>query len=130
MGFWHKVKEEIDFTGITRKTMSFETGIPVQTINRAIERDSRPYLEEALKIAKFFNKPVEYFLEEAITLTSEKNLTEQEKTDEIKNQLNLYRKYHDLIQNCEFINESKQNAVKQLAQNLAQEEPSYTSSKK
>lgn len=129
MGFWKKVKEEIDYTGTNRKTLASETGINIQTINRAIERDSRPYLEEALTIAKFFNKSIEYFLDKPITLKSEKNSSATKNFMEEQKQLYLYRKYHELILNCEKIADGKQNVIKHLAQTLAEEEPSYTSSK-
>ena len=84
MGFWKKVDEEIKFSGtITRKTIAAETGINIQTINRAIERDSKIYVEEAFKVAKVFNKPVEYFLENS----SFNNSISNEIKDETNNQL-------------------------------------------
>lgn len=114
MGFWQKVEEEIKFSGtITRKTISIETGIKLQTINRAIERDSKIYVEEALKVAKVFGKDVEYFLNQ--NSDSESSSTQQE----INNQLYLYSKHQQLISDCENLSENDIHAVNQLAYTLS-----------
>lgn len=118
MGFWKKVDEEIKFSGtITRKTIAAETGINIQTINRAIERDSKIYVEEALKVAKVFNKPVEYFLES--------QFIENSLSDKTKNELYLYSKHQKLISDCESLSENDYRAVNLLASTLAQKIPSY-----
>lgn len=122
MGFWKKVDEEIKFSGtITRKTIATETGINIQTINRAIERDSKIYVEEALKVAKVFNKPVEYFLESQVI---ENSLSDKTK-NETNSQLYLYSKHQKLISNCESLSENDYRAVNLLASTLAQKIPSY-----
>lgn len=118
MGFWKKVDEEIKFSGtITRKTIAAETGINIQTINRAIERDSKIYVEEAFKVAKVFNKPVKYFLEG--------QFIENSLCDETNSQLYLYSKHQKLISNCESLSENDYRAVTLLASTLAQKSPSY-----
>ncbi|MCQ2601499.1 MAG: helix-turn-helix transcriptional regulator [Treponema sp.] len=122
MGFWKKVDEEIKFSGtITRKTIAAETGINIQTINRAIERDSKIYVEEAFKVAKVFGKPVEYFLEGQFI---ENSLCDKTK-DETNSQLYLYSKHQKLISNCESLSENDYRAVTLLASTLAQKSPSY-----
>ena len=127
MGFWKNVKQELDYTGATRKDLAFETGISVQTINRAIERDSRPYLEDALKVARFFKKEVTYFIDSPLFLKSEQNTPNIIKLEEDKSNLALYRKYHTLISYCEKLPTSKSDALQQLAQSLAEDEASYSS---
>lgn len=118
MGFWKKVDEEIKFSGtITRKTIAAETGINIQTINRAIERDSKIYVEEAFKVAKVFNKPVEYFLES--------QFIENSLSDKTKDELYLYSKHQKLISDCESLSENDYRAVTLLASTLAQKSPSY-----
>lgn len=122
MGFWKKVDEEIKFSGtITRKTIAAETGINIQTINRAIERDSKIYVEEAFKVAKVFGKPVVYFLEDQFI---ENSLSDKTK-DETNSQLYLYSKHQKLISNCESLSENDYRAVNLLASTLAQKIPSY-----
>lgn len=118
MGFWKKVDEEIKFSGtITRKTIAAMTGINIQTINRAIERDSKIYVEEAFKVAKVFNKPVEYFLES--------QFIENSLSDKTKDELYLYSKHQKLISDCESLSENDYRAVTLLASTLAQKSPSY-----
>lgn len=118
MGFWKKVDEEIKFSGtITRKTIAAVTGINIQTINRAIERDSKIYVEEAFKVAKVFNKPVEYFLES--------QFIENSLSDKTKDELYLYSKHQKLLSDCESLSENDYRAVTLLASTLAQKSPSY-----
>ena len=118
MGFWKKVDEEIKFSGtITRKTIKAVTGINIQTINRAIERDSKIYVEEAFKVAKVFNKPVEYFLES--------QFIENSLSDKTKDELYLYSKHQKLISDCESLSENDYRTVTLLASTLAQKSPSY-----
>lgn len=118
MGFWKKVDEEIKFSGtITRKTIAAVTGINIQTINRAIERDSKIYVEEAFKVAKVFGKPVEYFLEG--------QFIENSLCDKTKDELYLYSKHQKLISDCESLSENDYRAVTLLASTLAQKSPSY-----
>ena len=118
MGFWKKVDEEIKFSGtITRKTIAAVTGINIQTINRAIERDSKIYVKEAFKVAKVFNKPVEYFLES--------QFIENSLSDKTKDELYLYSKHQKLISDCESLSENDYRAVTLLASTLAQKSPSY-----
>ncbi len=121
MGFWQNVDKEIQYLGtVNRKTLSFATGIPVQTINRAIQRDSRVYLDDALKVAAALNRPVEYFL----NIYEPANQTES-KTFE-KNPLQLYSKHKKLISDCEFLSESDIKVVNQVAHTLAEKTDGYT----
>lgn len=117
MGFWKNVEKEIEFSGsITRKVIASETGLNIQTINRAIERDSRVYVEDALKVAMVFGKPVDYFLDEEISI---KSTTPKDADNETNNQLFLYSKHQKLISDCELLSENDMNAVNILANTLA-----------
>ncbi len=123
MGFWINVIRELDYRGINRKTLAYETGVSLQTINRAVKRDSRVFLDDALKIAKYLQKPVEYFLDEPIRLTNGK---ESPLKTEINEQLHLYSKYSKVISNCENLDPTDCKAVIQLAQTLAEKKPKYS----
>lgn len=63
MGFWKKVGEELEFRGISRKELSVKSGVPMTTINRALERDSNPFATDALRIANTLCIPLEDLLE-------------------------------------------------------------------
>lgn len=62
MGFWKNVEKEIEFRCVTRKELSFLSNVPMTTINRAIERDSRVFAEDALRIARALGVSVEFLL--------------------------------------------------------------------
>lgn len=122
MGFWKNVEKEIEFSeSITRKVIAYETGINIQTINRAIERDSRAYVEDAIKVAKVFGKPVTYFLDEKITCNSSSS---NDSNIETNCQLYLYSKYQKLISHCESLSDIDMRAITLLANTLAQKSTS------
>jgi len=114
MGFWKTVDEYLIFKEISRKDLSNSTGIKVQTINRAIQRDSEPTLIDGLKICHYLNLNPEQIIDLPLRIQSDSSITSEE-----KGQLHLYRKYNKLIQYCEQLSESQQNAICQLAKNLA-----------
>lgn len=62
MGFWNKVREELEFRGISRKELSAKSGVPMTTLNRALERDSNPFAADALRVANTLNIPLEKLL--------------------------------------------------------------------
>lgn len=63
MGFWNKVREELEFRGISRKELSAKSGVPMTTLNRALERDSNPFAADALRVANTLNIPLEKLLD-------------------------------------------------------------------
>ena len=125
MGFWKNVDEYLKFKGIPRKELAIGTGIKVQTIDRAIQRDSDAKFAEGLKVCKYLNVPFEEFLGSEAVLPNDRKTDSQK---EIKEQLNLYRKYHELIRYCEFLPSNQRQSVIQLAKSLAEAIPSYTPS--
>ena len=125
MGFWKNVDGYLKFKGIPRKELAIGTGIKVQTIDRAIQRDSDAKFADGLRVCKYLNVPFEEFLGSEAVLPSDRKTDSQK---EIKEQLNLYRKYHDLITNCEHLPEYHLKTVNQLAQSLAESIPPYTPS--
>lgn len=122
MGFWKNVDNYLKFRGIPRKELAIGTGIKSQTIDRAIQRDSEPKFIEGLKICRFLNVSFEEFLDTPITTSKDFDTNTQIET---KKQVNLYRKYHDLIQYCENLPDYQQASVRQLAQTLAESAPLY-----
>ncbi|MCQ2577407.1 MAG: helix-turn-helix transcriptional regulator [Treponema sp.] len=127
MGFWKNVDAYLNFRGIPRKELAIGTGIKSQTIDRAIQRDSEPKFSEGLKVCRYLNVSVDEFIGAAAFLQNNNN---PDNRIEVQKQINLYRKYHDLIANCELLSEERQKTVKQLVQSLAEAEPSYKSLKK
>lgn len=126
MGFWKNVDEYLKFKGIPRKELAIGTGIKVQTIDRAIQRDSDAKFADGLKVCKYLNVSFEEFLgSEAVLPNDKKSDSQMEKNEQII----LYRKYHELIQYCESLPTYQQQSVRQLAQNLAESAPDYKPSR-
>jgi len=76
--------------------------------------NSYPSIELVFRIAKALSiHPADLFLRDA-SKTQDRD---------------LYVKYHELINNCEFLPEQQQNTVRQLVQSLADSAPLYKKSK-
>ncbi len=52
----------MEFRGISRKELSAKSGVPMTTLNRALERDSNPFATDALRVANTLNIPLEKLL--------------------------------------------------------------------
>lgn len=122
MGFWKKVDDYLKYKDIPRKELAIGTGIKSQTIDRAIQRDSDVKFSDGLKVCKYLNVSYEEFLESEAVMPNNRKSDSQ---TEIKEQINLYRKYHELIQYCESLPANQQQTVRQLAQSLAEAAPEY-----
>lgn len=103
MSFWKKVCYELDFQNISRKELAYKIDVPVATINRAIERNSNPYAIDALRISKVLGVSLEYLLEMPQSQDNEENYLQNE-----NKQLELYKKYHTVINILESLSPNKQ----------------------
>ena len=63
MNFWEKVDAELKYLGKTRKELAAYVEIDVANISFGIKRNSIPYADTALKVAKFLGVSLEYLLE-------------------------------------------------------------------
>ena len=114
MSFWKKVCFELDYQSISRKELAYKIGVPVATINRAIERDSQPYAIDALRVSKVLNVSLEYLLDLPET-KSDGNIT----TSEESHQIELFKKYHSIIKVLDDLSQDKQKeAIKLIKQIL------------
>lgn len=111
MSFWKKVCYELDFQNISRKELAYKIDVPVATINRAIERNSNPYAIDALRISKVLGVSLEYLLEMPQSENKETDLSQNE-----NQQLELYKKYHTVIQTLESLPLSKQKTALKIVE--------------
>ena len=58
MGFWDNVLAELDYRGMTNKTLAEKAGFEASNIGRGIRLKSSPSADTAVKIAKILNKAV------------------------------------------------------------------------
>ena len=106
MGFWKRIESELDYRGLTRKELSAKSGVPMSTVNRAIERDSQPFAIDALRISKALNVSLEYLLD----LPELKNDKKASAEDE-SHQIELFKKYQSTIEALEDLSNDKQKEV-------------------
>ena len=91
--FWKNVNDELQYQGMSIKTLASLTGIPYTTITNGKNRpDSMPSADIALKISRVLNKPLERLLGEKAS---------PKRTDKSEQKLHLYKKYESLILNLE-----------------------------
>lgn len=63
MNFWEKVDNELKFLGKTRKELATAVGFDAANISFGIKRNSIPYADTALKVARFLGVSLDYLLD-------------------------------------------------------------------
>ena len=116
MSFWSNVSKELEYQGISRKELSYMVNIKEMTIHKAIERDSVPSADTAVRIAKALNVSLEYLLdmEESDTKSPKKKFTDSQATK-------LYRKYNRILNQLEKLSQKERTAVTLLVETLSQD---------
>ena len=107
MTFWENVDSELKYQNKTRKQLARELGFDPTTISKGISNGSIPQADMALKIANYLNVSLEYLLGFPEKSAS-KNAQETQK------QIQLYKKYHDLIEKAKNLNDRQLKAIVQL----------------
>ena len=107
MTFWENVDSELKYQNRTRKQLASELGFDPTTISKGISNGSIPQADMALKIANCLNVSLEYLLG-----LPEKSVSKN--AQETQKQIQLYKKYHDLIERAKRLDEKKLKAIVQL----------------
>ena len=118
MAFKENLKIELEYQDIKVKELAARSGISRRTIDQYLSSAAKmPSAENAVKIAAALGVSVEYLV---TGLENKKNVAESQndKAQEAE-QLRLYRKYHELILDCEKLSQKEQDAVRALARNLS-----------
>lgn len=111
--FWKNVNEELQYQGMSIKTLALLTGILYTTITNGKNRpDSIPAADIAIKISRVLNKPLERLLGEN---TSPKQINKSEE------KLHLYKKYEPLILNLEKCSPKMQDAFIRMVNTVISE---------
>lgn len=114
MSFWSNVDVELKFQGISRKELAYIINAKEITIHKAIERDSIPSAESALKIAKVLNVPLERLLDMEDFEVSDKS----KDSDLQKKAVKMYKKHGALLDKFESLSPKERLAVTQLIDTL------------
>lgn len=106
MQFWDRVKEELEFKGISQKEFANLLGLNVQSFRNSISLNRLPDLELAYKMAQELKQPLEYFINGDIFPPNNYHLP----TREIK-----------LLENYRKLSNKEKNSVDALVQSLSSE---------
>ena len=115
MSFWANVDTELKFQGISRKELSYKVNVKEITIHKAIERDSIPSADTALKISKVLNVSLEYLLDMKPVNPNSSN----KENDDTPKATKFYRKYNALLNQLEKLSQKEISAVTQLVETLS-----------
>lgn len=114
MSFWANVDLELKFQGISRKELSYKINVKEITIHKAIERDSVPSAETALKIARSLNVS----LESLLGMKEEVSSSKVKENIDLQKAAKMYKKYSLLMNQFEKLNKKERLAVTQLIDTL------------
>ena len=87
MNFWERVDSELKYLGKTRKELAAAVGIDAANISFGIKRNSVPYADTALKVARFLGVSLDYLLDMSES-TTQKSINPQ--ISEIENRLRRF----------------------------------------
>lgn len=118
--FWKNVNDELQYQGMTLKTLSILTGIPYTTITNGRNRpDSIPSADVAIKISKVLNKSLEWLLGESSVLP--KLSDDSASSNKSLQELNLYHKYERMISALELCSVRTQEAFINMSVAISEE---------
>lgn len=105
MGFWDNVLAELDYLGMSNRTLAKKAGFDPSNIGRGIRLKSSPSVETAVKIAEVLNVSVE-------------SLVYGKDFQNVKKQ-NMIQKYAQAIEKLESIPEKSRNSILLLIENVS-----------
>ena len=115
MAFWKNVDNELLYRNVSRKELSFLSGVSLSVINKGMQRDSDVMAETAVRIADTINVPLEQLLDlPAKTKKQNGGLIDFSRSDAL-----LYHKYRQCIQQLESLPADEKNAALQLISAMA-----------
>jgi transcriptional regulator with XRE-family HTH domain len=97
MGFWDNVVKELDYLGMTNKSLAEKCGFDASNIGRGIRLKSSPSVETAVKIAKSLGVSVEF-------------LVDGNESDQNTPQ-SLGKKYYKTLKNLDSLPEKQRNSI-------------------
>lgn len=112
MGFWDNVVIELDYLGMTNKSLAEKCGFDASNIGRGIKLGSAPSVETAVKIAKELNVSVEY-----LVTGKDPNL----KLKHNNNEIQLLHKYSSTLKDLDSLPDQARKPVISLIENLRDE---------
>lgn len=112
MGFWNNVLIELDYLGMTNKTLAEKCDFDASSIGRGVKFGSSPSVETAVKIAKELNVSVEYL----VTGSDSKNQS-KENLEEVR----LMHKYSSTIKALDSLPDKVRVPIIEMIKNFKDE---------
>ena len=112
MGFKENLKIELDYKVMKVKELAYLSGVNKRTIDQYLSSAAKmPSAENAVKIASALGVTVEY-------LITGKNEQSADPTADQQNQIRLYKKYFELINLAEKLNEQQLKSIENLMKTM------------
>lgn len=108
--FWDRVAEELEYLGMTNKALADKVGITASNIGKGIKSNAMPSAENAVKIAHALNVSVEYLVTGSTGIKTSSGTGRGLPRE--------YKKYLDLIEQCERLSPSQVKLLVQIAENF------------
>ena len=112
MGFKENLTIELDYKGMIVKELAYLSGVNKRTIDQYLSSAAKmPSAENAVKIASALGVTVEYLI------TGKKEQSVDSNADQ-QNQIRLYKKYFELINLAEKLNEQQLKSIENLMKTM------------
>lgn len=122
MNFWEKVDMICEYKDIPRKELAYKADFALSCISNGIARNSMPFADVALRIAKVLGVSVEYLLEKSSldikdnglntnSLSNNTNLSESDVTEMISEKEKLFYKYESVLHDLDKISVPQQKSL-------------------
>lgn len=111
MAFWDNVLVELDYLGMTNKSLAEQAGFDASNIGRGIRLGSSPSVETAVKIADILNVSVEYLVNGKEVKNSKANNSE----------IRLLHKYASTIKDLDEIPEKARKPIIEMINSMKKE---------
>lgn len=120
MDFWDNVSTELEYLGMTGKTLSEKAGIAASSITKGKKLGSCPSAETAVKIAKILGVSVEYLV------SGEVIKNPNDKISIMPNEIRKIKKYSSFIDNLERLPKYEKDCIIEMVEKLSLAHKDFT----
>ena len=120
MGFWDNVAIELDYLGMTNKSLAEKVGIAASNIGKGIQNGSSPSADTAVKIARILGVSVEYLVTGANALPP---------SEQDFQALHKYHKYARTIEDLDALPAHEREPIMQLISTMKEKGDSVDGSR-
>ena len=117
MNFWEKVDMICEYKDIPRKELAYKADFALSCISNGIARNSMPFADVALRIAKVLGVSVEYLLEKSSLdiknygANTNPELSESTVTEMFSEKEKLFYKYESILHDLDKISLRQQKSL-------------------